>query len=301
MNLEAIKTAVTSKAARQIFLTKKHSPQILFVAGAVGVVGTVVLACRATLKTGDILEKHETLARMAKSHGDDEEIVTKNSHKLQVNTALAITKAYLPAIGLGLVSIGALAGGQVILTKRNGTLMAAYIGLDRAYNEYRARVASEYGVDTDRKFSLGGEEVAATEKLANGTEQMKLKMLLPENHEGRSPYAALFDEKSKKFSREPGRNAMTLEMNQSWATDKLRAQGHLFLNEVLDMLDLPRSPQGQFVGWLYDPKDPEFKGDGYVSFGIWENDDDYVGSFLDGREHVIWLDFNVDGPIYDKI
>ena len=48
--------AVTRKAGRVALLASKNSPEILFGAGVVGVVGTVVLACRATLKVSDVLE-----------------------------------------------------------------------------------------------------------------------------------------------------------------------------------------------------------------------------------------------------
>jgi hypothetical protein len=37
----------------------------------------------------------------------------------------------------------------------------------------------------------------------------------------------------------------------NYCADRLKARGHLFLNEVLNEVGLPVTPQGQLVGWLY--------------------------------------------------
>ena len=70
------------------------------------------------------------------------------------------------------------------------------------------------------------------------------------------------------------------------------------MNEVYDMLDIPRSKAGQIVGWIYDEKNNNHDGDNFVDFGIYTQANK---NFLDGYEKVVLLDFNVDGPIYNKI
>ena len=77
------------------------------------------------------------------------------------------------------------------------------------------------------------------------------------------------------------------------ANDKLHAHGHLFLNEVYDMLDIPRSKAGQVVGWVHTKEKPA-----YVDFGIFET---YKKNrdFVNGYERCILLDFNVTGNILD--
>ena len=88
-------------------------------------------------------------------------------------------------------------------------------------------------------------------------------------------------------------------MTQEFANEKLRLKGHLFLNDVYDMLDIPRTKAGQIVGWVYDEKNPV--GDNYVDFGIYELYSDANRRFVNGLEPVILLDFNVDGNILDLI
>lgn len=307
MNLESIKALATSKVARQVLQTQKHSPKILFIAGAVGVVGATVLACRSTLKLSDVLtEAEEASAKAVSLHEKvqgsayDDQALSKDLTKIKVKTTLEIVKLYAPAVGVMVVSVGALTGSHIILSKRNGALMATYAGLQKAYDEYRQRIANEYGVDIDRKFATGTGDLVVEEKTSDG----KTKTHVVQTKDGRfggSPYAALFDESSHKFTREPGKNAMIVGMQQSYANDKLRANGHLFLNEAYDMLGLPRTPAGAVVGWVYRNDSEEKNGDNYVSFGIFDGDLERAEAFVDGDEESVWLDFNVDGVIYNLI
>jgi hypothetical protein len=309
MNLEAMKDLATSKFARQVLVTQKHSPKILFVAGVVGVVGTVVLACRATLNVAEVLDHHEIDAKLIKGEYPAtqlaDENVEKSLRKLKVKTGLEIAKLYAPAVGVGVLAVGALTGSHVVLSKRNTAVMAAYAGLDRAYKEYRQRVVAEYGQDADHKFVIGAERVHVEEKTADGKTKITTKDVVKKDSpfKGASPYAVLFDENTAphKFTREPGMNAMLLGVQQQHATDRLRGRGHLFLNEVHDMLGLPRTKAGAVVGWVYRNDSEEKTGDNYVSFGISEGDWERGDAFVNGEELSVWLDFNVDGVILDLI
>lgn len=321
MNLQNIKDLVTSKTARQILLTKKHSPQILFVAGAIGVVGATVLACRATLKMDDVLQDTDEAIQKAKTlHVDilgeegskneiDLAVLNKELSKIKIRTGLEIVKLYAPAVGLGALSVLALTGSHVILTKRNTAVMAAYAAIDRGFKEYRQRVVEDHGQETDRKYATGVEDFMVEEKTADGKVKNKKDLKKIPGRFGGSPYAVVFDEISPKFSREPGRNRDTIMLTQNWANEKLRSKGHLLLNDVYDMLQLPRSKEGCVVGWVYLSDDQiqkkraagQFVGDNQVSFGVFDGDPAFVEAFMDGAEKYAVLDFNVDGVIYDKL
>ena len=92
---------------------------------------------------------------------------------------------------------------------------------------------------------------------------------------------------------------MFLRRQQDYANEKLRSKGHLFLNEVYDMLGIHRTKAGNVVGWIYDEKNPV--GDNYVDFGIYDIHKEQNRDFVNGIERSILLDFNVDGPILDLI
>lgn len=86
---------------------------------------------------------------------------------------------------------------------------------------------------------------------------------------------------------------MALKQQEQYATDKLRVVGHLFLNDVYDMLGLPRTKAGQIMGWVCDEANPK-----NVSFGIYA---DRNNDFINGYKRSCILDFNVDGNILDYL
>ena len=90
---------------------------------------------------------------------------------------------------------------------------------------------------------------------------------------------------------------MFLRMQQDAATKRLKQQGWLLLNDVYDMLGIPRTKDGMVIGWVYDEKHPV--GDNFVDFGIYDTIRASNRDFVNGYERTILLDFNVDGNIYD--
>src|SRR3954453_15767547 len=63
--MKFISEAVSRKIAAQALLGKKNSPTILFGARVVSMVGSTVLACRATLKLQDALQQIEAEKQQA--------------------------------------------------------------------------------------------------------------------------------------------------------------------------------------------------------------------------------------------
>lgn len=120
-----------------------------------------------------------------------------------------------------------------------------------------------------------------------------------------SQYARFFDETSPYWTKDSEYNLFFLRAQQNHANELLRSRynrdegriGYLFLNEVYEMLGLPKTAAGQIVGWVY--KENNIDGDNYVDFGIYNIDRN--AKFVNGFENSVLLDFNVDGPIIDKI
>ena len=57
MKKTGIMNKISGTISRAGFALKKHSPEILIVAGVAGVVASTVMACKATTKVSEILEK----------------------------------------------------------------------------------------------------------------------------------------------------------------------------------------------------------------------------------------------------
>jgi hypothetical protein len=296
-----IPNTVTVAVARQALLARKHSPAMLFGAGIATAVTATVLACKATLQVEEILQEAEK-TRVGLDAVHDERPAQYTVEKWQsdqrlvkIHLARDLTKLYAPAVGLGFVSIALLTGSHVVLTKRNASLAAAYAVVDRAFKEYRERVRDELGEDKDREFRYGYKLKEIIEEDEHGHEVKTVKRIAAH---GMSGYARPFDQLNRHWSNHPLDNRTFIQVQQTWANDRLRAYGYLLLNDVYDSLGMERTKEGCVVGWVKDTR--KTGGDGYVSFGLDENTRQ-VHDFMNGEEGAIWLDFNVDGTVYHLI
>lgn len=298
--LSVVKTAATSKAGLSLLKGRKHSPAILFAAGVVGFGATVVLASKATLKLNDLLEENE---RKQNEVHDLHEInkltdvkkASRESKKdeaaLKINFIKDVAILYAPAVGVGILSVGALTGSHVILNRRYTSVVAAYATLDRSFKEYRGRVTEIYGSEVDKKLVNG---VVSREIISEDGS----KVTSTYGSQGGSPYAKLFArDTTQEWSPQADYNLVFLRAQQQYHNDMLNAKGYVFLNDVYKALGLEPIPAGQAVGWV---KNNPRGGDNFIDFGIYENADEFI-DFMRAKEGAIWLDFNVDGPVYDLI
>lgn len=292
---------------------KKYSPEILTAAGVIGTIGSTVLACKATLKVEDILDEAKKKSNLINAVHDgeievDAEYTDKDYSKdLLVNrtqTAVKLIKLYGPAISLGALSITAILGGQHILRKRNVAVMAAYKLCEESFNNYRSRVKDELGEEKDRQFYYGMTEDTVKDKVKSkdGKTKTVTKKVEKAPDHLYSQYARFFDEANMNWDKSPEQNMYFLKMVQNQMNDKLKARGHVFLNEVYDALGFDRSEAGQLVGWVWNKDNTAMEaGDGYIDFGIFDGNDYAKRAFVNGDERSILLDFNIDGMIYDLI
>ena len=309
MSKLAIFNNVTRTAHKIGFQLKKHSPEILAVAGTVGVVASTVMACKATTKLHDILEDsknqvnqvHEVLENKSiPAEKYSEEDGKKDIAVIYTQTTLKVVKLYAPAVILGALSMTSILTSNKILRKRNVALAAAYTAVDKGFKEYRANVIERFGKDLDRelRFNVKAKEIEETVVNEKGEEET-VKKVVNEATVGKSEYARFYDDGCKGWEKDPEYNLMYLRHVQDYLNDLLRTRGHVFLNEAYDQLGIPRTKAGAIVGWVYNEKNPV--GDNYIDFGIYDPKDEKARDFVNGYERVILLDFNVDGPILDLI
>lgn len=304
-NKTEIMKSVNIVASKAIIKIKKHSPEILIVVGVVGTVASAVIACKATTKVnriiddakGDIDKVHTATENCVTEAG--ETYSTEDSKKdlviIYAQTGVKLAKLYAPAVILGTLSIASILASNNILRKRNVALGAAYAAIDKSFKDYRGRVIERFGeqVDTELKYGIKAKKFEEVEvDPETGKEKKVKKTVMVADPNLQSDYAVYFDNKSRNYETNQDYNYMFLKAQQQFANDKLQTRGHLFLNEVLDDLDLPRTSAGQIVGWTKDGPD------GYVNFRIVEVDRETE----DGRhEPSLLLDFNVEGNIWDKM
>lgn len=268
---------------------QKKAPTIAFGAGIIGTVTSTVLACRATLKLSDelpIMHKRLQSARFDKENRlyGSERVVAR----AYVTNVATVTKLYAPSVVIGVASISALTGSHIALNRRNAGLTAGYAIMEKAYDEYRARVRDELGEEREQDIYRG----VSVEKVkpVGSDKKEKVKIIDPN---GLSPYSRIFDECSTEWSKSAEMNRAFLKCAQEYFNMKLQSRGHVFLNEVYDHLGFEHTSAGSVVGWVIG-----HDGDNYVDFGLYEA---MNTRFINGAERSVILDFNVDGVIYDKI
>ena len=310
MKKELVKT-VSSSFNKMSLQLKKHSPEILVVAGVVGTVVSAVMACKATTKVSEILENskntidsiHDCQANEAMADQYTPEDAKKDLAIVYIQTGLKLAKLYAPAVALGTLSIASILASNNILRKRNVALAAAYATVDRTFKEYRDRVIERFGeqVDKELRYNIKAKKIEKTVVGEDGKEKKVEETIQVAEIPGYSDYAKFFDSSSPAWENNAEYNLMFLKAEQNYANDRLKARGYLFLNEVYERLGIPPTKAGQIVGWVYDPDNPNHNGDNYVDFGLYNLHKEKTRDFVNGYEEVILLDFNVDGPILDRV
>lgn len=287
---------------------RKHSPEILAGVGVVGVVGSFVMACKATTKLSDILDESKEQLDMIKEvvvdpayEGKYDEHDAKSDTTITyVQTGMKIAKLYAPSVILCAGSLGCLLASNNILRKRNAALTAAYATIDKSFKEYRRRVSERFGdeVEKEIRYNIKAKEITTVDEDGNEVkETIKEIEVDPNSPESYSDYARFFDESCAAWQNDAEYNLTFLKAQQQYANDLLKARGRLFLNEVYRMLGIDETKAGQIVGWVYNPDNPI--GDNFVDFGIYNMQRDRVRAFVNGYEPNILLDFNVDGVIWN--
>ena len=309
-----VKTEFMNKLTRSLhgagLQLRKHSPEILAVAGIVGVVASAVMACKATTKVNDVVETHKKRVKTihaAKEVGimNDEPYTEEDGNKhltmTYAHTGLELLKLYGPSLALGTLSIASILTSNNILRKRNLAAVAAYHAVDKSFKGYRSRVVDRFGKDLDREllYNIKVEEIEETVVDENGNETTVKNTVEILDPNTLGEYTRVFDCGNPGWDKDPDNTMFFLKQQQRFANEKLQSRGHLFLNEVFDLLGYPRTKIGNKVGWVLDHDNPDC--DNFVDFGIYDLSNERKRMFINGEERAILLEFNVDGDIYELL
>lgn len=285
------------------FQLQKSSPEIFAVLGVIGVVGGAVMACKATLKLDQVMtESKEKINHIHDAMSDPGmvEVYSAEDGKKDLaiayaKTGLELAKIYWPAAVVEGLGIASMLTSHGVLRKRNTALSAACAAIGTSFNEYRKRVVDKYGeeIENEIRYDIQSKKVETTVTDEKGKEKKTKTTVKAPNPNASCDFARVFEPGNPYWERGSDYNLMFLRSRQQLANDKLVGNGHLFLNEVYDMLGIDQERYGQIVGWVYDPNNASHPGDNYVNFRIKEID------AIEGQPGGYLLDFNVDGSIID--
>lgn len=302
--LKNIGSSISKAAGRTGLQIQKYSPQLLLAGGLISIGGTIFFACKATLHAEEVLDRHHQRMVEAKeaakvAEPEDNYDISKEKTAVYVHTVVDMAKLYAPAVALGTLSVGMILASYNILNKRYLGVMAAYNAVSGAFETYRSRVKEELGEDMDRHFRYGTKKekitVEEVDETTGKTKKIKKDAEILDGPLQPSMYARYFDSSNRNWDKNPEFSLMFLRGQQNIANDILKTRGHIFLNEVYDMLGYDHTQIGSVTGWVLG------EGDDYVDFGICDSHNPEVRRFINGKDNIILLDFNVDGVIWDKI
>lgn len=279
MNIGNAITKVGNKFAGKFgktgIILKAKSPEILIGAGIVLVLGGTYMACRATSKAKDVINRRdieidelkyreaEVLEQLSEDCTEQEIKVVRKETKSDIFVAHVrcgweLTKLYAPAIAMEAVGIGCFLGAHGIMRKRNAALMAAYEATDKAYR--RLKEERDKGLLTD------GSECKDGDKLVEKKDEEQKNC--PFNSD-LDQWAFMFDENCNIWKPSDSINLAQAKAIEKALTTRLNTGRTVFLNDIrVAFGDDSPGPnlEGQIICW-----DKEF-GDTEINLRLPKNE-----------------------------
>lgn len=294
---------VAKKAAPVMRKLYPVAPDIMMVSGIALTVGGTVVACVKTARHIPAIKDGFDAEMGLVEDGE-------SKTRLYLQTAGKVAKVY--ALPFAMVGSGVLltVGAHNEQTKRIALLTTAYNSLYTSFNEYRARVVESEGTDKDMLYLHGEREETVVEqketKSGKITEKEKQVKVFGSG-DGDDLYKKCFSIRtSTQWRNDPDYNLQFVKSCERVAEQKFKAEGHLFLDEVYEMLgfDLEGHSNAKIVGWIDDGT-----GTKHVDFRIFCPDSPWDvqavnRAALKGDKYYdseIYLDLNCDGIIIDRI
>ena len=310
---------------RAAFKVRQKSPEICLVCGIVGVIGTVVVACKATLKADEILDKHADAkkriedAKAAVAEGDasgevyTEEDAKKDELIAKKDLLVGFGKLYAPALGLGVLSIGLILTSYRIINGRFVGMLGAYTTLDNQFKKYKQKVVDTIGEEKERELRTGVVKKNGYVEEVNATGDKKVvekevEQREPDVDDGEYCEQVIFSEfTAKEWDRDMNYTESFLVSQQAYFNNLLFTRGYVFLYEVKRALGMSPKPEDVIKGWICDPANASahaplsfgIRGPIYRETGEHTMKNGRVVKTLSGKEYL--LEFNIDGVIWNLI
>jgi hypothetical protein len=298
------------------FQFNKHKGLIYtLVAAGLEIAAVVITAIQAPKAEKVLVPANKKITKLKEEMNDEEAIVNhqvypednkKEIRKIQFSTIKNVAKIYaVPAIMTGL-SLTFLGGSYKVMRNKELALGAAYFTLDSAFKSYRGRVQDKLGNDAENEIfrNIKEEKIKKLVENPQTGEIQEIEETIKKANGG-GAWEILFDAASLIWSKDGRTNWETLMRLQEQANIRLKRDGYLFLYDVIEMLDIPKTCINQdlliasrSIGWIYDPYDSSRSS--WVSFGISDEagHPNEVGlELFNCVEKDVWLSFNPDGNI----
>lgn len=218
---------------------KRHSSTILTCIGVVGVVGTSVMAVRATPKALRLI---------------DEATDEKGEKLTKLETIKVAGPAYIPSIVMGTATISCIFGANVLNKRQQASFASAYALAENAYKEYRNKVKELLGEETDNQIR----DAIAKDKREDIDVYVPGYGSLDSSGEIKLFYES-YRGKYFESTIEAVQNA-EYHLNRNFAM-----RGYAALNEFYEFLGLSPTKEGDVLGWSQWTLEEEY-GASWIDF-----------------------------------
>ncbi len=257
----------------------KNAPAIMHYSGLAMTGVGIAMACDATLKADEILEKHKNrMARIEAARAlslDPQADITPDmvytdkqmkADKLIVyrDTAIDFVKLYGPSVAVICSGLGLVQGAYGIMNDRNAKAMAALTAMNEAYNGLLARSdVSDNPIDIATEVEVEPETIVIDRGLdSDSPEELVLKNYIPvESWEilEDDPFTIVYDERCRGWN-----DNATFILNSSqalspfWSYERARAAHSVpcvWVNDIRRTLSQDEKSLGWSHGWTDEPGD----------------------------------------------
>lgn len=200
---------------RSKLFIKRNSSTILTCAGAAGVVGSVVLAVKATPKALALLEEAK---------------VEKGEDLTKIEMVKVAGPAYIPTIAVAAGTLACIFGANALNKRQQAALMSAYALIDGSYKEYKGKVDELYGEEANKRVK---EEIAKDKYEEADIQTVEDEDLYYDEYSGRYFNATKF----------------TVQQAEYRINRDIQTQGYATLNDLYAYLDIEPIDGGDELGW----------------------------------------------------
>lgn len=205
-----------------------NSPVVLTAIGVTGTITTAYLTAIASFKAATLIDLEYD--RRDKMNLEPLDFDTKEKIKL-------VWKEYIPAVGVGIVTIACIVGANRIGTRRAAAMAAAYSISEKAFVEYKEKVVEKLGENKERDIR---DEIAQDQVNRNSTGQ---QVLVGDGN------ALCYDTFSGRYFR-----GTMEDIKKAWndTNYEILHNNYCSLGEFYGRLGLPGTQVSEELGWSSD-------------------------------------------------
>lgn len=247
---------------------QRSSPVILTCLSMIGMIGTTVMAVRATPKA----------LRRIKAKKDE----LKTDELAPVELVEATWQCYIPSALVGIGTVACIAGIGATSKHNQAVLMSAYAMINESYKQYQQAAKKVYGEDADEKIHAEMAKDANVYTYGYGWQIYNTDM------DPDSEYLLFYDSFLKRYFN----TTMAAVLNAQYHINRnLQCRGYSSVNEYCKFLGIEPIEDGDKIGWSLD--------DIYEGGEMWLDFDNQKTVLEDGLECIIItsynpIDFNVE-------